>query len=146
MLLGFSARPWTSLRSVGLPTMITTPSSVSSASTASACISTQFDALGGTWKAGIGYMDGEANVNSTYAAVPPSKPSPTSRPTRLPSATNTLLSKRTTLYTGMGYVQREVEFTETNSTSTKYEGKAYDFVMVSSIASNQPLRGSGRMS
>lgn len=38
------------------------------------------------------------------------------------------LSKRTTLYTGMGYVQREVEFTETDSTSTKYEGKAYDFV------------------
>ena len=28
----------------------------------------------------------------------------------------------------MGYVQREVEFTETDSTSTKYEGKAYDFV------------------
>lgn len=91
-------------------------------------LSTQFDALGGTWKAGIGYMDGEANVNSTYAAVPSFEAKPDLKAYTASVGYEYALSKRTTLYTGMGYVQREVEFTETNSTSTKYEGKAYDFV------------------
>ena len=93
-------------------------------------LSTQFDALGGTWKAGIGYMDGEANVNSTYAEVPSFEAKPDLKAYTASVGYEYALSKRTTLYTGMGYVQREVEFTETDSTSTKYEGKAYDFVAV----------------
>ncbi|MDY4163614.1 MAG: porin, partial [Sutterella sp.] len=65
-------------------------------------LSTQFDALGGTWKAGVGYMDGDVDyADQTKVAD-------------LKAYTLSLgyeysLSKRTTLYSGAGYVKRELD-------------------------------------
>ncbi len=109
-------------------------------------LSTQFDALGGTWKAGIGYMDGEANVNSTYAAVPSFEPSPTSRPTRLPSATNT--PSRSAPRSTRAWATSSARLSSLKPTRRPPSTKARPTTSwpVSSTASNQPLRGSGRMS
>ena len=65
-------------------------------------LSTQVDALGGTWKAGVGYMDGDVDyADQTKVAD-------------LKAYTLSLgyeysLSKRTTLYSGAGYVKRELD-------------------------------------
>ena len=86
-------------------------------------VSTQFDALGGTWKAGIGYMDGEVNVNvADFDGNTPDIKAYTAS-----VGYEYALSKRTTLYTGMGYVQREIKYSNADI-SIKAEDKAYDFV------------------
>ena len=86
-------------------------------------VSTQFDALGGTWKAGIGYMDGEVNVNvADFDGNTPDIKAYTAS-----VGYEYALSKRTTLYTGMGYVQREIKYSDADI-SIKAEDKAYDFV------------------
>ena len=86
-------------------------------------VSTQFDALGGTWKAGIGYMDGEVNVNEAdFDGNTPDIKAYTAS-----VGYEYALSKRTTLYTGMGYVQREIKSSDADI-SIKAEDKAYDFV------------------
>ena len=88
-------------------------------------VSTQFDALGGTWKAGIGYMDGEVNVNVNEADFDGNTPDIKAYTASV--GYEYALSKRTTLYTGMGYVQREIKYSHADI-SIKAEDKAYDFV------------------
>ena len=85
-------------------------------------LSTQFDALGGTWKAGIGYMDGEVNYN----AVEDADMSGDIKAYTLSVGYEYALSKRTTLYTGMGYVQRELK-DRGEDYHGKDEVKGYDF-------------------
>lgn len=86
-------------------------------------LSTSFEALGGTVKAGVGYMDGEvdANVSDVYfdgdikaytASV----------------GYEYALSKRTTVYTGAGYTQRELDYSDAPDSSTNIKIKGLDVV------------------
>lgn len=88
-------------------------------------ISTSFEALGGKFMAGIGYMDGEADVNMT-------SPDVINGDIKAYSASigyEYSLSKRTTLYTGAGYLQRELEASvDHTNIDAKAEFKGYDFV------------------
>lgn len=82
-------------------------------------LSTQFDALGGTWKAGVGYSDGDVD----YADV--------SKAGDVKAYTVSLgyeysLSKRTTLYSGAGYVKRELDYNVgTAENAGSWDDKAY---------------------
>ena len=89
-------------------------------------LSTAFDALGGSWKAGIGYMDGDADLhfadtkgfNGDVKAYTASV------------GYEYALSKRTMVYTGMGYTQRELDVTFTNALdNSKNTVKGFDFAM-----------------
>ena len=87
-------------------------------------LSTAFDALGGSWKAGIGYMDGDADLhfadtkgfNGDVKAYTASV------------GYEYALSKRTMVYTGMGYTQRELDMTYDQENS-KDTVKGFDFAM-----------------
>ena len=89
-------------------------------------LSTAFDALGGSWKAGIGYMDGDADLhvadtkgfNGDVKAYTASV------------GYEYALSKRTMVYTGMGYTQRELDVTFTDAQgNSKDTVKGFDFAM-----------------
>ena len=89
-------------------------------------LSTAFDALGGSWKAGIGYMDGDADLhvadtkgfNGDVKAYTASV------------GYEYALSKRTMVYTGMGYTQRELDGTFTDAQgNSKDTVKGFDFAM-----------------
>lgn len=83
-------------------------------------IGTTFEALGGNWLAGIGYMeadidyanDGQVADSKAYTASLGYEYS---------------LSKRTMLYTGAGYVKREADINGTN-VDASWEQESYDFV------------------
>lgn len=72
--------------------------------------SNSFDALGGTWKAGIGWMDGEVNDNETGWNGGWSGGRSDIRARTASVGYEYALSQRTTLYAGLGFVQREIEF------------------------------------
>ena len=89
-------------------------------------LSTAFDALGGSWKADIGYMDGDADLhvadtkgfNGDVKAYTASV------------GYEYALSKRTMVYTGMGYTQRELDVTFTDAQgNSKDTVKGFDFAM-----------------
>ena len=87
-------------------------------------LSTAFDALGGSWKVGIGYMDGDADLhfadtrgfNGDVKAYTASV------------GYEYALSKRTMVYTGMGYTQRELDMTYAQE-NWKDTVKGFDFAM-----------------
>ena len=89
-------------------------------------LSTAFDALGGSWKVGIGYMDGDADQH--YAET-----SGFNGDVKAYTASvgyEYALSKRTMVYTGMGYTQRELDVTFTDAQdNSKNTVKGFDFAM-----------------
>lgn len=84
-------------------------------------LSTSFDALGGTMLAGIGYMDadvdyalmGQVGDSKVYTAALGYEYS---------------LSKRTMLYTGLGYTKRELDASHSGF-NLDWEEEGYDFAM-----------------
>lgn len=84
-------------------------------------LSTAFDVLGGTMKAGIGYMDadidyandGQVADSKVYTAALGYEYS---------------LSKRTLVYTGLGYTKRELDANYEGVTGS-WEEEGYDFVL-----------------
>ena len=91
-------------------------------------LSTRFDALGGTWKAGVGYMDGDVNDNeiawSGWSGGTGGGRSDIRAWTAAAGCEYALL-KRTTLYAGLGWVDREIEFPMGDDRAT-FETKACD--------------------
>lgn len=84
-------------------------------------LSTAFDVLGGTMKAGIGYMDadidyandGQVGDSKVYTAALGYEYS---------------LSKRTLVYTGLGYTKRELDYSFDGVTAD-WEEEGYDFAL-----------------
>ena len=84
-------------------------------------LSTAFDVLGGTMKAGIGYMDadidyandGQVADSKVYTAA---------------FGYEYSLSKRTLVYTGLGYTKRELDANYEGVTGS-WEEEGYDFVL-----------------
>ncbi len=91
-------------------------------------LSTRFDALGGTLKAGVGYMDGDVNDNeiawSGWSGGTGGGRSDI-RAWTAAAGCEYALSKRTTLYAGLGWVDREIEFPMGDDRAT-FETKACD--------------------
>ncbi len=80
-------------------------------------VGTSFNALGGDWVAGIGYMDADVDYNAE------SKVAETNVYTAALGYQYNL-SKRTKLYTGAGYVKREADILD----AIHLEQQGYDFV------------------
>lgn len=80
-------------------------------------VGTSFNALGGDWVAGIGYMDADVDFNAE------SKVAETNVYTAALGYQYNL-SKRTKLYTGAGYVKREADILD----ALHLEQQGYDFV------------------
>ena len=84
-------------------------------------LSTAFDVLGGTMKAGIGYMDadidyandGQVADSKVYTAA---------------FGYEYSLSKRTLVYTGLGYTKRELDANYEGVTGS-WEEEGYDFAL-----------------
>lgn len=88
-------------------------------------IGTSFDALGGNFLAGIGYMDADVDY-ANEGQVGESKVYTASL------GYEYALSKRTKLYTGAGYVKREADFSSFDGTpdnNGSWEQESYDVVM-----------------
>lgn len=85
-------------------------------------LSTAFDALGGSWMAGIGYMDGDFDY-ATDGQIGDLKAYSAS------IGYEYALSKRTTLYTGAGYLKRELDLTATGTYEGNWEDEGYDVTM-----------------
>ena len=85
-------------------------------------LSTAFDALGGSWMAGIGYMDGDFDY-ATDGQIGDIKAYSAS------IGYEYALSKRTTLYTGAGYLKRELDLTATGTYEGNWEDEGYDVTM-----------------
>lgn len=84
-------------------------------------IGTTFEALGGTWLAGIGYMDGEANYahDGHVADVKAYSAS---------LGYEYALSKRTKLYSGVGYLKQEADGVKTGVADGSWEYEGYDVI------------------
>ena len=87
-------------------------------------LSTTFDALGGTWLAGVGYMDadidyaGDGTIGDMKAYT-------------VSVGYEYSLSKRTMLYTGAGFVKRDADFNSFDGSDANHgswEQKSYDFI------------------
>lgn len=85
-------------------------------------LSTAFDALGGTWKAGIGYMDGDFDY-ATDGQIGDMKAYSAS------VGYEYALSKRTTIYSGAGYLKRELDMTKTGLYEGNWEEEGYDVTL-----------------
>ncbi len=92
-------------------------------------LSTAFDALGGSWKAGIGYMDGDADLHVADQHFADTKGFNGDIKAYTASVGyEYALSKRTMVYTGMGYTQRELDMTY-DQENRKDTVKGFDFAM-----------------
>ncbi len=86
-------------------------------------LSTAFDALGGSWKAGIGYMDGDVDVADVDLIDGDIKAYSAS------VGYEYALSKRTTIYTGAGYLKRELDFTVADVIGGNGKAEGYDVTL-----------------